>query len=213
MIRVVIVDDHAIVRQGIRTLLEMEDDILVVGEADDGGRGLQAVARHQPDVLLLDLTMPGSSGLQIIGRVRSSSPYTRVLVVSMHVAPEFVRGACQAGATGYVDKGSGLDDLVRAVRLVANGERVAPTGMAGIESIGVTTARTTVDDLERLTPREKEVLQLVAEGHTNREISDRLGVTAKTVDVHRTNLMRKLDLHTAQALTRFAVRHGVVSAE
>jgi DNA-binding NarL/FixJ family response regulator len=213
MIRIVVADDHAVVRAGIRAILQAENDLVIVGEAGDGRGALEAVGAHQPDVLVIDLTMPESNGLDVIGRVRAASPGTRVLVLSMHAAPEFVRGARRAGALGYVVKGSGLEDLVRAIRLVAGGEVFLDATAAAIERSDACESNTSVDDLERLTPREREVLQLVAEGYTNREIGGRLGVAAKTVDVHRCNVMRKLDLHTAQALTRFALRRGIIGSE
>jgi two-component system, NarL family, response regulator NreC len=213
MIRVVVADDHAVVRAGIRAILQAEGDLVIVGEAGDGRSALEAVGQHRPDVLVVDLTMPESNGLDVIARVRGASPGTNVLVLSMHAAPEFVRGARRAGALGYVVKGSGLEDLVRAIRLVASGEVFLDATATAIERSDSLEASASMDDLERLTPREREVLQLVAEGYTNREIGDRLGVAAKTVDVHRSNVMRKLDLHTAQALTRFAIRRGIISSE
>jgi two-component system, NarL family, response regulator NreC len=170
------------------------------------------VARHRPDVLVIALTLPELHGMEAIGRVRALSPTTKVLVLSMHAAPEFVRPALNAGALGYVVKGSGLDDLVLAIRTVAAGERFLDT-QANASSMNEDFEPESADDLARLTPREREVLQLVAEGFTNREIGERLGVAAKTVDVHRTSVMKKLDLHSAQALTRFALRRGLISNE
>jgi DNA-binding NarL/FixJ family response regulator len=213
MIRIVIVDDHAVVRAGIRAILQKHGDIVVAAEAGDGRTALEAVVRHKPDVLVLDLTMPDANGLDTIGRVRAESPNTRVLVLSMHAAAEFVRGALRAGAGGYVVKGAGLDDLVGAIRTVAAGDKFLDASVARVMERERFAPGQPANDLDRLTPREREVLQLVAEGHTNREIGQRLGVSAKTADVHRTSLMKMLDLHTAQALTRFAIRHGLVSDE
>lgn len=213
MIRVVVADDHAIVRTGIRAVLASAGDITVVADAPGGRDALEAVARHRPDVLLVDLTMPEMSGLEVIARVRAASESTRVIVLSMHAAADFVRPALRAGARGYVVKGGGLEDLVRAVRVVAAGGTFYDAAVAGvIEGDEIEPGRP-ADDLEQLTPREREVLQLIAEGHTNKAIGERLGLAAKTVDVHRTNLMRKLDLHSAQALTRFAIRRGLIDVE
>jgi two-component system response regulator NreC len=212
MIRIVVADDHAIVRAGVRAILQSKGDVVIAAEADSGRTALEAVARHRPDVLVIDLTMPELNGMEAIGRVRALSPATKVLVLSMHAAPEFVRPALRAGALGYVVKGSGLDDLVLAIRTVAAGERFLDT-QAHAASLNEDFEPESADDLERLTPREREVLQLVAEGFTNREIAERLGVAAKTVDVHRTSLMKKLDLHSAQALTRFALRRGLIGNE
>ena len=215
MIRVVIADDHAVVRAGLRSLLGVEGDIAVLFEASDGRDAVDAVARLQPDVLLIDLSMPGWNGVEAIRRARAVSPATRVLVLSMHAAPDYVRPALRAGAHGYLVKGAGLDDLLRALRAVAAGERFF--GPEAERVIALDAEHLAGDDrgedLDRLTAREREVLQLVAEGLTNREIGAALGVSPKTVDAHRTKVMQKLDLHNAQALTRFAVRRGLISGE
>jgi two-component system response regulator NreC len=213
VIRVVVADDHAIVRAGIRAVLGAADDVSIVAEADDGRAALDAVARHRPNVLLLDLTMPGLSGLEALARIREACATTAVLVLSMHTAAEFVRPALRMGARGYVVKGAGLDDLVHAVRVVASGARFLDPSVASVAEGDEIEPGRPADDLAQLTPREREILQLIAEGHTNKSIGDRLGLSAKTVDVHRTNLMRKLDLHSAQALTRFAIRRGLVGVE
>ncbi len=213
MIRVVVADDHAIVRAGIRAVLASAGDIQVVAEAGDGHAAVEAVAAQRPDVLVLDLTMPELNGLEVIARARSTSPRTAVLVLSMHAASEFVRPALRAGARGYVVKGSGLDDLLRAIRVLAAGGTFLEPRVAAVAEGDEADPHRPSDDLDQLTPREREVLQLVAEGHTNKDIGKRLGLSAKTVDVHRTNVMRKLDLHNAQALTRFAIRRGIVDKE
>jgi DNA-binding NarL/FixJ family response regulator len=213
MIRVVVADDHAIVRTGIRALLTSAGDMVLVAEAGDGRAAIEAVASHRPDVLLVDLTMPELNGLEVISRARAASPRTRVLILSMHAAAEFVRPALRVGAHGYVVKGSGLDDLVQAIRVVAAGGKfLGPEAAAVTEADEMDPGRP-LDDLEHLTPREREILQLIAEGNTNRAIGERLALSAKTVDVHRTNIMKKLDLHTAQALTRFAIRRGLIDVE
>ncbi|HEX4459186.1 MAG TPA: response regulator transcription factor [Polyangia bacterium] len=212
MIRVVIVDDHAIVRAGVRAILQTKGDVIIAAEADNGRTALEAVARHRPDVLVIDLTMPELNGMEVVGRVRALSPHTKVLVLSMHAGAEFVRPALRAGALGYVVKGTGLDDLVTAIRAVAAGERFLDAA-ATAATLDEDFLPDAADELERLTPREREVLQLVAEGFSNREIGERLGVTPKTIDVHRTSLMKKLDLHNAAALTRFAIRRGLITHE
>ncbi|HNI58686.1 MAG TPA: response regulator transcription factor [Pseudomonadota bacterium] len=213
MIRVVLCDDHAIVRAGIRALLERESDISIVAEAASGHEAVTLVQKLQPDLLLLDLSMPSGNGLDAIARIRQLAPRCRVLVLSMHSAPEYVRPALRAGAQGYLVKGSGLSDLLRAVRVVLDGGQFLGAELAAIVSPAASLPDAPEDDLERLTPREREVLQLVAEGQTNRQIASRLGLSPKTVDSHRTNLMRKLGLHDAQGVTRFAVRRGLISPE
>lgn len=213
MIRVVVADDHAIVRAGIRALIVAAGDMSLVAEAADGRAALEVIARHRPDVLLVDLTMPELNGLEVIARTRAASPLTRVIVLSMHAAADLVRPALRHGARGYVVKGSGLDDLLQAIRTVASGGRFLDEAVAAVAEGDQMDPRRPADDLEQLTPREREVLQLIAEGLTNKEIGQRLGLSTKTVDVHRTNVMKKLDLHNAQALTRFAIRRGLVDVE
>lgn len=211
-VTIVVADDHAIVRAGIRAVLAAEPDLRIVAEASDGRAAVDAVVRHRPHVLMIDLTMPGLNGLEAIGRVRALVPSTRILVLSMHGAADFVLPALRAGALGYLVKGAGLDHLVPAIRAVARGEAFFdPTAerVAHLSAPG----RQAADALANLTPREREVLQLVAEGHTNREIADRLGLSPKTVDTHRTSAMRKLGVHDVQGLTRFAVRCGLVAEE
>jgi DNA-binding NarL/FixJ family response regulator len=205
MIRVVVADDHAIVRAGVRALLEPERDIVIVAEAADGGAALEAVRKHAPDVLLVDLAMPGLGGIEAITRVRESGLRTRVLVLSMYGSPDYVRPAMRAGAHGYVVKGSGLDHLLRALRGVAAGESFldpAADDDGDLDDAG---------ELSLLTPREREILQLIAEGRSSRHIAARLQISLKTVDTHRTSLMKKLRLHNPQAVTLFAIRHGLIA--
>jgi DNA-binding NarL/FixJ family response regulator len=213
MIRVVIADDHAIVRAGLRALLDAEADVQVVAEAGDGRAAVAAVEKHHPDVLLVDLSMPGCNGVEAVRQVRETVPATKILVLSMHAAPDYVRPALRAGALGYLVKGSGLDDLLRALRAVAAGERFLGPDAARVARSELAARDDEVDPLDSLTRREREVLQLVAEGRTNREIGTALGVSPKTADAHRTRVMQKLDLHDAQALTRFALRRGLISSE
>ncbi|MFT3837883.1 MAG: response regulator transcription factor [Myxococcaceae bacterium] len=213
MIRVVIADDHEVVRQGVKAVLQHDAGIQVVGEAADGLEAVDVVTRLMPDVLVLDLSMPGLNGRDCIPQVKSVSPRTHVLVLSMHTTPEYVRLALRAGALGYVVKGSGVNTLPRAVQTVAAGHRFLDPKAEEVVVRDEVEGSDSTDDIERLTAREREVLQLVAEGATNREMGARLGVSHKTIDRFRTSLMRKLDLHSAQALTRFAIRKGLISDE
>lgn len=210
MIRLVIADDHAIVRAGLRAMFAAEADLQVVGEAADGRAAVDEVARCAPDVLLLDLSMPGLNGVEALRRLRSAAPSTRVLVLSMHGSPDYVRPALAAGAAGYLVKGAGLDHLLAALRSVAKGGT-----WLGPEAEAAMRARVEGpdDSLERLTPREREVLQRVAEGCSNKDIAAALGISPKTVDAHRCNIMAKLDLHDVSALTRYALRRGLISGD
>lgn len=210
MIRVAIADDHVIVRAGLRALLAGEPDMVLAGEAGDGEQAIALASQQRIDVFLMDLGMPGMDGVEAIARLRIASPTTRVLVLSMHGTPEYVRPALRAGAAGYVVKGAGLDDLLVAIRAVHAGRRhLDETALAAVQDIPP--GHGCADDVESLTPREREVLCMVAMGHTNRSIAEALGVSPKTIDAHRTNLMRKLGIHDAQGLTRLAMRTGLLA--
>jgi two-component system, NarL family, response regulator NreC len=214
MIRVAIADDHAIVRAGLRALISCEPDMTLVAEAADGKEALEIGRRCAIDVFLVDLSLPVLDGVEVISRLRTIAPQARVLVLSMHAMPEYVRPALRAGARGYVVKGTGLDDLIVAIRVVHGGERFLDSAAAAAleaDTLGAARGNAQTDDLDLLTPREREVLRMIAQGHTNRSIAEHLGLSPKTVDAHRTNLMRKLGLHDVQALTRFAVRRGLVA--
>ena len=209
-IRVFLCDDVPELRTLLRFALEEDADVRVVGEAGDAATGIERVTELQPDVLLLDLSMPGAGGVEAVRRARELDPRVAVLVLSMHSAPEYVRPALRAGASGYLVKGAGLDDLVRALRTVAAGGRFLGPEAERVVARGLGDE---ADELELLTPREREVLQLVAEGRTNREVARTLGVAPKTVDAHRTRLMQKLDLHAGRALVRWALRRGIINDE
>jgi len=215
-LRVVLADDHLIVRQGLRALLDAVPGFDVVAEASDGLQAVEAVEREQPDVVVLDLSMAGLSGIEALRRIKGHSKRVKVLVLSMHATSEYVRAALRAGADGYVVKGSGIGDLTEALRLVAEGRQFLSPEIeraALLDLLDGTPRSVELDPLARLTPRERQVLQLIAEGHSNRSIAEKIGLSIKTVDGHRTRVMNKLDLHEATALTRFAIRHGLVSPD
>jgi len=215
MIHVAIADDHAIVRAGLRALIGCEPDMTLVAEAADGREALEIGRRSAIDVFLVDLSLPSIDGVEVISRLRTIAPRTRVLVLFMHAMPEYVRPALRAGAHGYVVKGTGLDDLIVAIRAVhAGGRFLDAAASAALETdvLDGPRAEAPTDDLDLLTAREREVLRMIAQGHTNRSIAGHLGLSPKTIDAHRTNLMRKLGLHDIQGLTRFAVRRGLVEA-
>jgi two-component system response regulator NreC len=215
MTTIVLADDHHIVRQGLRSLLEAEPDFSVVGETGDGLEAARLVERLQPHVLVLDLMMPGLNGLEVTRRVSQRSPQTRIVILSMHANEAHVLEALRAGAAAYVLKESTAAELVRAVREAAAGRRYLspPLSERAIEAYMQKAQSAVLDSYETLTAREREVLHLVAEGHTNAQIADRLFISRRTVETHRANLMRKLDLRTQTDLISYALRRGLLPME
>ncbi|MDB5306449.1 MAG: LuxR family transcriptional regulator [Gemmataceae bacterium] len=211
-IRVLLADDHDLFRAGLRALLEDLGGFEVVAEAGDGREALRLVGEHRPDVVLMDLMMPGLNGLDATARVAREFPGVRVLVLSMNAAEEFVLPAVRAGASGYVLKNARPAELEQAIRAVARGETYLTPAVSGhlIDDYRRRTAGE-ADSLDKLTPRQREVLQLVAEGHSTKEIARRLGVSVKTVETYRSQLMDALDIHDIAGLTRYAIRKGLVS--
>ncbi len=214
-IRVVLVDDHALVRQGFRRILEDEEDILVVGEAGDGAETLNVLRAQQPDVVVLDMSMPEMNGLQVTREILKQFPGTRILILSMYSDEQYVRNAIDAGAHGYILKGSNGPDMVRAVRAVAAGQQYVSPELSGalIRAWQAKNAQGDTDPYDRLTQREKQVLQLIAQGKSNKEIAVLLDLSVNTVAVHRANLMNTLQLHKAAELVLFAVKKGLVIPE
>ena len=214
-IKVLLVDDHQIVREGLRALLVNAPDMEVVGEASDGRDAIDLAGKLNPDVVVMDLSLKGLHGEGAIRELHKRNSDARILVLSMYGSPDYVRPAMRAGATGYLVKGSGISEFVDAIRAVSTGQPFySPEVRQAAEQARAEPApggeRSPLDEL---TAREREVLQLVALGQTNREIAETLGLSAKTVDGHRTRIMAKLDLHDAASLTRFAIRHGLVSPD
>ena len=209
---IVLADDHPVVRQGLRKLLEGETDFTVVGEASDGLDVVGVVDRLRPNVLVLDLMMPGMNGLVIAQEVSQRFPKTRCLILSMHANEAYVVEALRNGAAGYVLKDASETDLVRAVRDVAAGRRYlsAPLTERAIEAYAQKSSTAVLDAYETLTARERQVLQLTAEGYSNSQVASRLSISQRTAETHRTNVMRKLDLHTQGELIRYAVRRGIL---
>jgi len=212
MTTIVLADDHHVVRQGLRALLEAEPGFRLVGEAGDGLETVQLVERLHPDVLVLDLMMPGLNGLEVTLQVGKRSPQTRVVILSMHANEAYVLEALRNGAAGYVLKDASAAELVQAVREVAAGRRYlsSPLSERAIEAYVGKDQETTLDRYETLTTREREVLHLVAEGHTNAEIAARLSISPRTAETHRANMMRKLGLQTQTDLIRYALRRGII---
>ncbi|MEW5930782.1 MAG: response regulator transcription factor [Gemmatimonadota bacterium] len=210
-VRVLVVDDHALVRAGIRVLLDTQPDLKVVGEAATGEEGVRLAAELRPDVVVMDVTMPGCGGLAATRRITSSGGGARVLVLTMHDPGQFLVPVLEAGGSGYVGKETADRDVVAAVRAVAAGEVFVPPSAARV-LVDVCRAPARADPLDVLSGREREVLALTAEGFNSSEIGERLRISAKTVDTYRQRLMEKLHLHHRSELVRFALRHGMLAA-
>lgn len=213
MTSVVLADDHALVRQGIRALLERAGDVQILGEASNGQEAVELVEKLEPDVLLIDLAMPRLNGLDAIERINANHSRTRVIVVSIYADEVLIIRALRAGARGYLPKDSFKEELYQAVRTVARGEvylssKVAETVLNSLFSD--LPDLTAVSPIERLSPREREVLQLILEGKTNRQIAQVLQISIKTVDKHRTSLMKKLGVHDVTALVHTASKYGML---
>ncbi len=209
MIRVLIVDDHAVVRSGLRLLLEREDDFEVVAEAGNADEGVRAARLEKPDVVLLDVVMPGRSGLEAAAEILGAAKSSRILVLSMQDDPTYVREAFAAGASGYMLKEAADTELVQAIREVASGGRyVHPTLGARLAQAEVDAARRAADD--PLSEREREVLRLLALGHTNQEIAKSLFISVRTAETHRAHIMQKLALGTRAELVRYALANGLL---
>lgn len=213
MTTIVLAEDHHVVRHGLKAVPAAERDFKLVGEAADGLEAVRQVEQHQPKVLVLDLTLPRLHGLEVARQVKTASPQTRVLVLSMHANEAYVLEALRNDAAGYLLKDDSGANLVRAVREVAAGRRFlsAPISELAIQAyIQRKTSDTAQDMFEALTDREREVLQLAAEGLSYAEIAGKLFISPRTVETHRTNLMRKLNLKTQTDLVRFAIRRGIL---
>jgi DNA-binding NarL/FixJ family response regulator len=213
-VRVLLADDHTLVRAGIRGLLLNLAGVEVVGEASDGQEVLALAEALRPNMVLLDIGMPGLNGLEVARRLTMLDASIRVVILSMHNSLEYVLRALRAGCRGYLLKGSAVSELEIAVRAVARGETyLSPTVSKQVVDDYVGRTGGAVDPLDVLTPRQREILQLVAEGHTSKEIATRLGLSCKTVEAHRAQIMERLDVHEVAGLVRFAIRVGLVTSE
>ncbi len=210
--RVLIVDDHALLREGLRALLKTAPDIEVVGEAADGQQAIEACSRLEPDVVLMDIAMPGLGGLEATLEIRKLVPRTRVLVLSQYDDREYVARFLKAGVAGYVLKQAAGSDLISAIRSVARGGLVLDPAVARhvVGESGAPLEPAEGDPYEALTDREKQVLRLVAEGHSSKEIAEALGIAVKTAMSHREHVMEKLGAHSRTELIRFALKRGVI---
>jgi DNA-binding NarL/FixJ family response regulator len=212
-ISVVLVDDHALVRAGLRMLIEAIPDVAVVDEASDGHQAIALAEKHQPHLVLMDIAMPGLNGLEATSRITKQWPNVKVVVLSMHQDDQYVRQALKMGASGYLLKDSATTELALAVRAVSRGETyLSPAASKSVLTDYVQRLRSDESAGVHLTPRQREVLQLIAEGCSTKEVAQRLDLAVKTVDTHRTLLMKQLGVHEVAGLVRYAVRAGIVSS-
>lgn len=211
MTTAIIADDHDIVRRGLRGILESESACCVVAEASDGLSAAQLVEKHKPNVLILDLNMPRLHGIEVLRQTRTTSPNTRVIVLSMHNDEAYVIESLRAGAAAYILKGSESQEILHALKEVLGGRRFLSATLSewAINAL-VAKPADDADPLQSLTQRERMVVQLAAEGHTNGEIAEKLFISPRTAETHRTNLLRKLGLQTQTDLVRFAIRKGLI---
>lgn len=215
-IRVVIVDDHSVVRAGMRMLLESDSELEIVGEGENGQQGLQLARDLRPDVMVMDVTMPEMDGVEATRRIKQEMPQVAVLAVTIHEGADYFFRMLQAGASGYVPKRAAADDVLQAIHVVAKGDVfLEPRIAKELVSDYVTRVRQGVaqESYDGLTEREREVLALIAEDETNQAIANRLSISVKTVERHRENIMQKLNLHTRTELVKYAIRKGIISLD
>jgi len=212
-IKVLIVDDHPVVRKGLLSCLTTKDNLKVVGEAVDGDDAIRKVKELSPDIVLMDLYMPKKDGLEVTDLLRKEVPQVKVLILSMQGNRDSVLRIIKAGARGYVLKDAPPDDLVRAIESVQAGEAFFSPPVAQIALNQYVTESDKADPLSKLSEREREVLALIAEGKSNKEIAMHLGIGVRTTETHRERIMRKLDIHSVAGLTKFAIAHGIVSLD
>jgi two-component system response regulator NreC len=212
-IRLLLVDDHQIVRAGLRMLFMAEDDLEIVGEADTAEEALNAIRELKPDVVLMDVAMPGMSGIEATRRIKEANPDIAVLALTMHEDEQYFFEMLNAGASGYMPKRAAPDDLVSAIRVVSQGNVYLYPSLAKllVKDFLDRSESESESVADVLTPREREVLTFIAEGYTNREVADALTISHKTVDRHRENIMRKLNLHSRVELVKYAIEKGLIT--
>jgi len=213
-IRVLLVDDHSLVRAGIRGLLEARPNVEVIGEASDGSEAIELTRAHRPDIVLMDLTMRGKTGLEATAQITREFPDIRVVILSMHNTQDYVDQALRAGASGYLIKDSAPAELDFALSAAMRGDRYLSPRVSrqGVPSAAGQPLPNDDGDI-RLTPRQREILPLIAAGHGTKEIAYRLSISAKTVETHRAELMKRLGIHDVPGLVRYAIRTGLISPE
>jgi DNA-binding NarL/FixJ family response regulator len=213
MLRVLLAEDHQLVRQGLRAMLEQETDIEIVGEAQNGQEAVEMAKKYRPKIVVMDIELPRLNGLEATRRIVEEMPDVKVLVLSVHTDRRSVSKALRYGASGYMQKDSAFEELARALRTVGRGKTYLSPSITGVlvEDYVRVIPKEVAAKPTNLTPREREVLQLIAEGHTTKEIASLLSVSVKTVETHRRNIMRKVNLHSVAELTKYAVQEGITS--
>jgi len=213
-IRVVLADDHVLIRAGLRALLHSLPNIEVIGEASDGHEAIDVIAQHQPDVVIMDIGMPGLNGVDSARRIIKQTPGTRVIILSMHANEEYVGRALEAGAKGYLLKGAEPAELELVLKAVMRGETyLSPSISKHLVQDYLSHRKEKMNPVPDLTARQREVLQLIAEGCSTKDIANKLKLSVKTVDTHRSELMHRLDIHDVAGLVRYAIRTGLVTTE
>jgi DNA-binding NarL/FixJ family response regulator len=212
-LRILLADDHPIFREGVRSLLGSMPSVEVVSEVSDGASAVEAARTHKPDVVVIDVTMPGMNGLDATLRITAEVPDAKVLCLSMHSDRRFVDAALRSGARGYILKECALEELVSAIRAVVAGQIYVSSSLTNAVLDGYRAEGGVSSALDRLTQREREVLQLLAEGYSANDIATRLHVSVKTIGTHREHLMKKIDTRSLAGLTKFAIREGLTSAD
>ena len=214
VIRVLLADDHGLVRAGLRALLNGLPDVEVVGEAGDGQEAMEVIARTDPQVVLMDIAMPRLNGFEATARITKQFPQVGVIILSMHANEEYVRESLRAGARGYVLKGADPIELHAAIKAVHGGETyLTPSVSARVVATFMSGRTSKAGALEQLTSRQREVLQLIAEGRSTKDIAHTLSLSVKTVETHRSDIMERLDIHDVPGLVKFAIRSGLITIE
>ncbi len=211
--RIMIAEDHTILRQGLKALLSSNPDFKIVGEAEDGREAVRSAETLSPDLILMDLSMPKMTGTEAISEIKKRSKDTKIVVLTVHRGEEYVLSALEAGADGYVLKDANHDELTTAIRKVLDGKRYLSPDISGKVIEGYLAGKNAIrkkTSWDTLTPREREILKLIAEGYKSKEMAEFLFISSKTVQKHRSNLMEKLDLHNTAALTVFAIEKGLI---
>ena len=217
-LRILIIDDHPLFREGIKTILARDGRFEVVDEAGSGREGIEKACQHKPDVVLLDVSLPDETGMEVARKLRKQMPHAKIMILSMHSEIDYIVEAFQAGATGYVVKESAADRLAQGLEAVAAGEyfldsSISHEVVSRLMNSPAKEAKVSDSGYSQLTAREQEIMRMLAEGSSKAEIADRLFISIKTVENHRTNIMRKLNIHSAMELVRYAARLGLIDVD